>query len=131
MTGLRRRRRFDGQELAHEVLEPLGVRVRRRARAQVEGGATRCSTIVGSNVAMLRPDRGTSRDEAREYSATWSLQPADRIDKQVDSIEARRRRYKHSYPQGLRLGRGACRRRSGALPGSSCRARLQPRELER
>ena len=61
---------------------------------------------VGSNLELLRLDRGKSRDEVREYAHRWSPQPADRIEKTLDWIDdPDLRGYIHCYPEGLRLGR--------------------------
>ena len=60
---------------------------------------------VWSNAAILRHERGASREEAWEYAAHWSLQPAERVDKffasQVEDRNARG--YVHCYSEGQRL----------------------------
>jgi hypothetical protein len=60
---------------------------------------------VWSNAAILRHERGASREEAWEYAAQWSLQPADRVDKFLEAnVEDRRSRgYAHCYSVGERL----------------------------
>ena len=79
---------------------------------------------------MLLHDRGASPEEAREYSATWSLQPDDRIAKQVDSqLRSPSPPYQHTYWQGRELVEahvaGDPERFRALLT-----ARLLPRELE-
>ena len=60
---------------------------------------------VWSNAAILRHERGASREEAWEYAAHWSLQLAERVDKffasQVEDRNARG--YVHCYSEGQRL----------------------------
>jgi hypothetical protein len=60
---------------------------------------------VWSNAAILRHERGASREEAWEYAAQWSLQPAERVDKFMASqVEDRNSRgYVHCYSEGQRL----------------------------
>ena len=64
-----------------------------------------CSLPIAANLAMLIHDRGASPDEAREYSATWSLQPDDRIAKtdRLAGAQSRRRRTSTRYWQGREL----------------------------
>jgi len=62
---------------------------------------------IAANVAMLLNDRGASPEEAREYSATWSLQPGDRVAKQIDSqLRSSSPPYQHTYWQGQSSLRG-------------------------
>ena len=72
----------DGQQLAADVLGRLGFEYDAELGARVTD-ARRLLQGVSSNVAMLLHDRGASLDEAREYAATWSLQPDERLDKLV------------------------------------------------
>ena len=59
---------------------------------------------VAANLAMLLHDRGASPEEAREYSATWSLQPDERVARQVDSqLRSSSPPYQHTYWQGREL----------------------------
>jgi hypothetical protein len=59
---------------------------------------------VSANVAMLLHGRGASPEEAREYAATWSLQPDSRLDKLVASqLASLSPAYQHLYWQGLEL----------------------------
>ena len=74
----------DGQELAAEVLGRLGFDYDAETGSRVNE-ARRLLVPVAANVAMLIHGRGASPEEAREYSATWSLQPDERVDKLVDS----------------------------------------------
>jgi hypothetical protein len=62
---------------------------------------------VWSNASILRHERGASREEAREYAAQWSLQPADRVEKFFEAnVEDRASRgYTHCYSVGERLCR--------------------------
>jgi hypothetical protein len=64
-------------------------------------------TSVWSNASILRHERGASREEAREYAAGWSLQPADRVEKFFEAnVEDRASRgYTHCYSVGERLCR--------------------------
>ena len=65
---------------------------------------TELLTAVSSNVAMLLHDRGASADEAREYAATWSHQPDERLDKMVSSqLDSSSPAYQHLYWQGREL----------------------------
>jgi hypothetical protein len=95
----------DEQELIVRVLEPLGVWHDAELAARVQEGRDLLGTI-GSNLELLRLDRGKSRDEVREYAERWSPQPAERIEKTLDWIDnPDLRGYIHCYPEGLRLGR--------------------------
>jgi hypothetical protein len=93
----------EGQELAASVLGRLGFEYDAEAGARVTEARHRLWP-VSANVAMLLHGRGASVAEAREYAATWSLQPDERLDKLVDS---QRRSpspvYQHTYWQGHEL----------------------------
>ena len=93
-------------------LEGAGARARARPAGgdddvgSVAGGRRDLLDTVGSNLELLRLDRGKSRDEVREYARRWSPQPAERIEKTLDWIDnPALRGYIHCYPEGLRLGR--------------------------
>jgi hypothetical protein len=93
----------DGQRLAAEVLGRLGFAYDAEVGSRVEQ-ARESLLPISANVAMLLNDRGASPEEAREYSAAWSLQPADRVAKQVDSqLRSTSPPYQHSYWQGREL----------------------------
>jgi len=95
----------DEQELVATALESQGVAHDAALAARVNEARDLLDT-VGSNLELLRLDRGKSRDEVREYAYRWSLQPDERIEKTLDWIEnPDLRGYIHCYPQGLRLGR--------------------------
>jgi hypothetical protein len=91
------------EELA-ERLAPLGFDYDGEVGARV-AAADHLLVPVWSNAAILRHERGASREEAWEYAAQWSLQPADRVDKffasQVEDRGARG--YVHCYSHGERL----------------------------
>jgi hypothetical protein len=93
----------DGQELAAAVLGRLGFDY----DAELGSRATEARRLlrpVSANVAMLLHGRGATPEEAREYAATWSLQPDDRLDKLVDSqVRSPSPAYQHTYWQGLEL----------------------------
>ena len=119
----------DGQELAAEVLGRLGFAYDAEIGSRVDE-ARRLLLPIAANVAMLLHDRGASPEEAREYSATWSLQPDERIAKQVDSqLRSPSPPYQHTYWQGRELVEahvaGDPERFRALLT-----ARLLPRELE-
>jgi hypothetical protein len=90
-------------ELA-ERLAPLGFDYDGETGARF-AAADQLLTPVWSNASILRHERGASREDAREYAAQWSLQPADRVDKFFASqVEDRRSRgYVHCYSHGQRL----------------------------
>jgi hypothetical protein len=93
----------DGQELAAAVLGRLGFDYDAEVGVRVTEARHRLRP-VSANVAMLLHDRGASREEAREYAATWSLQPDDRLDKLVDSqVQSPSPVYQHCYWQGREL----------------------------
>jgi hypothetical protein len=93
----------DGQQLAAEVLGRLGFAYDAEVGSRVEQ-AREALLPISANVAMLLNDRGASPEEAREYSATWSLQPDDRVAKQVDSqVRSTSPPYAHTYWQGREL----------------------------
>jgi hypothetical protein len=93
----------DGQELAAEVLGRLGFAYDAEVGSRVVK-ARESLLPISANVAMLLNDRGASPEEAREYSATWSLQPDDRVAKQVDSqLRSPSPSYQHTYWQGREL----------------------------
>jgi hypothetical protein len=93
----------DGQELAAEVLGRLGFAYDAEVGSRVVG-ARRSLLPISANVAMLLHDRDASPEEAREYSATWSLQPDERVAKQVDSqLRSPSPPYQHTYWQGREL----------------------------
>ena len=119
----------DGQVLAAEVLARLGFAYDAEIGSRVVS-ARRSLLPISANVAMLLHDRGASPEEAREYSATWSLQPDDRVAKQVDSqLRSPSPPYQHTYWQGRELVEahvaGDPKRFRALLT-----ARLLPRELE-
>jgi hypothetical protein len=93
----------DGQELAAEVLARLGFAYDAEVGSRVVE-ARELLLPISANVAMLLNDRGASPEDAREYSATWSLQPDDRVAKQVDSqLRSPSPPYQHTYWQGHEL----------------------------
>jgi hypothetical protein len=92
-----------GLRLAAEVLGRLGFTYDAEVGSRVER-AREALLPISANVAMLLNDRGASPEEAREYSATWSLQPDDRVAKQVDSqVRSTSPPYAHTYWQGREL----------------------------
>ena len=95
----------DEQEVIESALAPLGIAHDAALARQVEEARDLLGT-VGSNLELLRLDRGRSRDEAREYAQRWSPLPADRIEKTLDWIDnPGLRGYIHCYPEGRRLAR--------------------------
>jgi hypothetical protein len=93
----------DGQQLAAEVLGRLGFTFDAELASRVEQ-ARDLLQPVSANVAMLLHDRGASAAEAREYTDTWSLQPAARVAKQIDSqLRSPSPPYQHTYWQGREL----------------------------
>lgn len=118
----------DGQELAGAVLARLGFEYDVDVGSRV-AEARRLLTPISANVAMLLHDRGASHEEAREYAATWSLQPDDRLDKLLDSqVRSRSPGYQHCYWQGRELV-SARVRGEGTLFRELLTARLLPCEL--
>jgi hypothetical protein len=96
----------DGQELAAAVLGRLGFAYDAEVGSRVVG-ARRSLLPISANVAMLLHDRGASPEEAREYSAAWSLQPDERVTKQVASqLRSSSPPYQHTYWQGQELVAG-------------------------
>jgi len=119
----------DGQQLAAEVLGRLGFVYDAELGSRV-AGARRLLLPIAANLAMLIHDRGASPEEARDYADTWSLQPADRVAKQIDSqLRSPSPPYQHTYWQGLELVEahvsGDPKRFRALLT-----ARLLPRELQ-
>jgi hypothetical protein len=120
----------DGQRLAAEVLGRLGFAYDAEVGAHV-AEASRLLQGVSANVAMLLHDQGASTEEAREYAATWSLQPDERL----DTLVARQSKnpspvYQHTYWQGRELVEtyvGGDPKRLREL----LTARLLPSDLER
>ena len=93
----------DGQELAEAVLGRLGFAYDAEVASRIET-ARELFTPIAANVAMLLHGRGASRDEARDYVATWSLQHDVRIDRTVDSqLRSSSPAYQHLYWQGREL----------------------------
>lgn len=93
----------DGQQLAAEVLGRLGFEYDAEVGARV-AEAGRLLQGVAANVAMLLHDRGASVEEAREYAATWSLQPDERLDTLVArQVQSPSPVYQHCYWQGHEL----------------------------
>jgi hypothetical protein len=96
----------DGQQLAAAVLGRLGFEYDAEVGARV-AAAGRLLQGVSANVAMLLHDRGASVEEAREYAATWSLHPDDRLDKLVArQVASPSPVYQHCYWQGRELVAG-------------------------
>jgi hypothetical protein len=96
----------DGQELAVAVLERLGFEYDAEVGSQVIE-ARELIRPVGANVAMLLHGRGASREEALEYTRTWSLLPPERVEKIVDSqLRSGSPVYMHTYWQGRELVAG-------------------------
>jgi len=95
----------DGQQLAAEVLGRLGFVYDAEVGSRVVA-AREALLPIAANLAMLLNDRGGSPEEAREYAATWSLQPDERVAKQVDSqLRSSSPPYQHTYWQGRELVR--------------------------
>jgi hypothetical protein len=93
----------DGQELAADVLGRLGLAYDAEIGARV-ARASRDMAGLPANVAMLLHDRGASPEEARDYAATWSLQPEERLDALVArQVASPSPVYQHSYWQGREL----------------------------
>jgi hypothetical protein len=93
----------DAHRELSERLRPLGFEYDAEVGARV-AEARRVLYAVPSNVAILLHERGASRQEAWDYAAQWSLQPADRVDKIIENAEERRSRgYVHTYSEGRRL----------------------------
>ncbi|HSB39025.1 MAG TPA: hypothetical protein VLD13_08055 [Gaiellaceae bacterium] len=93
----------DGQALTAEVLGRLGFGYDAEVGSRVSA-ARLLLAPVSSNVAMLLHDRGASTEEAREYAATWSLLPDDRVEKTVASqAQSPSPPYQHAYWQGYEL----------------------------
>jgi hypothetical protein len=99
----------EGQELAAAVLGRHGFDYDADVGARVTE-ARNLLWPVSANVAMLLHERGASREEAREYAATWSLLPDERLDKLVASQAASPSPvYQHTYWQGHELVDGYVR----------------------
>jgi hypothetical protein len=93
----------DGQQLAAEVLGWLGFDYDAHLGSTIVAARERLRPIQG-NVAMLLHARGASPDEAREYASRWSLQPDERVNKQIDSqLRNPSPVYAHTYWQGQEL----------------------------
>ena len=93
----------DGQELAAAVLGRLGFDYDAEVGSRV-AEAGRLFQGVSANVAMLLQDRGASAEEARDYAATWSLLPDERVDKLVErQLVSPSPVYQHTYWQGREL----------------------------
>jgi len=93
----------DGQQLAAEALGRLGFDYDAELGSQVVE-ARQLLEAVSSNLAMLIHDRGASAEKARDYAAAWSLQPDERVAKQVDSqLRSTSPPYQHTYWQGREL----------------------------
>ena len=119
----------DGQQHAAEVLGRLGFAYDAELGSRV-AEARRLLLPIAANLAMLIHDRGASPEEVRDYADTWSLQPADRVAKQIDSqLRSPSPPYQHTYWQGLELVEahvsGDPKRFRALLT-----ARLLPRELQ-
>lgn len=99
----------DGQQLTAAVLGRLGFEYDGELGARA-AKARRLIEGVAANVAMLLHDRGASTEEAREYAATWSLQPDERLDTLVARQAASPSPvYQHCYWQGRELVDGYVR----------------------
>jgi hypothetical protein len=93
----------DGQQLSAEVLGRLGFAFDAELGARVDQ-ARELLQPLSANLAMLIHDRGASPEEARDYADTWSLQPAERVAKQIDSqLRSPSPPYQHTYWQGREL----------------------------
>ena len=93
----------DGQQLAADVLGALGFDYDAELGSKVVE-ARELLMPISSNLAMLIHERGASPEEARDYAATWSLQPDQRVAKQVDSqLRSTSPPYQHTYWQGREL----------------------------
>ena len=93
----------DGQRLVADVVRRLGLDYDAELGTRINA-ARRTLAPVSSNVTMLLHERGASVDEARDYAATWSLQPDYRVEKMVTSqLDRLSPGYQHSYWQGYEL----------------------------
>jgi len=93
----------DGQELAAAVLGRLGFEYDAAVGSRLVE-ARNLLAPVSANVAMLLHGRGASPEEAREYAATWSLLPDERLDKMIDSqLRSTSPAYQNTYWQGYEL----------------------------
>jgi hypothetical protein len=117
-----------GHELAAAVLARLGFEYDAEIGSRVTEARRRLWPI-SANVAMLLHDRGASVEEAREYAATWSLQPDERLDKLVDSqLRSPSPVYQHCYWQGHELVDGHVRGDAGRFR-QLLTARVLPSDL--
>jgi hypothetical protein len=99
----------DAQALAASVLGRLGFEYDAEAGARVTESARQLASVT-ANVGMLIHERGASIDAAREYAATWSLQPDVRVDRMVSSQATRSSAvYIHTYLVGRELVTGYVR----------------------
>lgn len=99
----------DGQQLAAAVLGRLGFAYDPEIGARV-AEASRLLQGVLANVAMLLHDRRASLEEARDYAATWSLRPDERVTTLVARQQANPSPvYQHCYWQGQELVEGYVR----------------------
>jgi hypothetical protein len=99
----------NAQELAASVLGRLGFSYDAEVGARVTE-AGRLLQGVSANVAMLLHGRGATVEEARDYAATWSLQPDERLDTMVArQVASPSPVYQHTYWQGRELVDGYVR----------------------
>jgi hypothetical protein len=118
----------DGQQLAADVLGRLGFAYDAEVGSCVHE-ARELLLPIAANLAMLIHDRGASPDEAREYAAEWSLQPDDRVAKQIDSqLRSPSPPYQHTYWQGRELVSGWVAADAGRFR-ELLTARLLPKDL--
>lgn len=118
----------DGQELTAAVLGRLGFEYDAETGARV-AQASRRLAAVAANVAMLLHDRGASVEEARDYAATWSLQPDERLDALIArQVASPSPVYQHCYWQGAELVEAYTRDDPGRLR-ELMTARMLPSDL--
>ena len=77
----------EANEVVAEQLRPLGIDYDPAVGAAV-ARAERVLSDLSTNVALLH-DAGAGRDELLAYQRRWLLQPEDRVERTVDSLERR------------------------------------------
>jgi hypothetical protein len=93
----------DEEELAVELLEPLGVPYDAEV-ARVVRREGRTLRYVGDNAAILLHEQGLPLEEVREYWRRWSPRPDETVEQGIRFItDETWRAYAFTYTAGLRL----------------------------
>jgi hypothetical protein len=96
----------EAHEVTNDHLRRFGLGYDPEVGKRVQA-VRRAGIDVAANLALLLHERRASEEELKAYSRRWTLQPEERVERQVHFVSTQPfRGYVVCYPAGLRLARG-------------------------